>query len=141
MKFLVMGSMVLAALTQPLLANSAATEKLNALRTSKGLARLEYSEPLEAAAKAHALDMAQHDYFAHEGRNGSSVGDRVRKQGYRWCYVAENLTKGQRSLDQVMKGWENSPGHYKNMVSSQAAEFGLFEGPDRIWAMVLAAPC
>ncbi len=134
-------SVLLASLASPLAANPAATEKLNDLRASKGLAPVQYSETLEAAAKAHARDMADHGYFAHEGRDGSSVGDRVRDQDYRWCFVAENLAKGQRDLDQVMQGWKDSPGHYRNMVSEQAAEFGIFEGPDRIWAMVLAAPC
>jgi len=27
------------------------------------------------------------------------------------------------------------------MMSRNATGFGLFQGPDRIWAMVLAAPC
>ena len=31
--------------------------------------------------------------------------------------------------------------HYRNMMSRNATGFGLFQGPDRIWAMVLAAPC
>ena len=122
-------------------ANPDATKKLNDLRALKGVAAVAYSTKLEAAAKAHALDMAKHGYFAHEGRNGSSVGDRVKKQRYKWCFVAENLAKGQRDLNQVMQGWAQSPRHYSNMINHNAKEFGIFQGPDRIWAMVLAAPC
>ncbi|MCX8226886.1 MAG: CAP domain-containing protein [Sulfitobacter sp.] len=132
---------VLASLSTTALANPAATQALNSLRTSKGMAPVTYSAKLEAAAKAHALDMAKHGYFAHEGRNGSSVGDRVKKQRYKWCFVAENIAKGQRDLRQVMQGWANSPGHYANMTNRNAGSFGLFQGPDRIWVMVLAAPC
>jgi uncharacterized protein YkwD len=128
-------------LAGPALANPCATQALNDLRASKGVPPVAYSPNLEAAAKAHALDMAKHKYFAHEGRNGSSVGDRIRKQGYKWCFVAENLAKGQHDLAQVMQGWAKSPGHNANIINKNAAEFGLVQGPDRIWVMVLAAPC
>ena len=141
MKQFAMICTVLVAISSPVLANPAATQALNDLRASRGVPPITYSTQLEAAAKAHALDMAKHRYFAHEGRNGSSVGDRVKKQRYKWCFVAENLAKGQRDLGQVMQGWATSPGHYANMVNRKAVSFGLFEGPDRIWAMVLAAPC
>ena len=125
----------------PLRADPQAIQMLNAMRAQPGLAPLSYAPRLEAAARAHALDMARHGYFSHTGRDGSGVGDRVRAQGYRWCYVAENLAKGQGDLTQVMRGWAQSAPHYRNMMSRNATGFGLFQGPDRIWAMVLAAPC
>ncbi len=141
MKTMVIFIAVLAMLYGPAFANPAATQELNALRASKSVPPVAYSPKLEAAAKAHALDMARHRYFAHQGRSGSSVGDRVKSQGYTWCFVAENIAKGQRDLAQVMKGWTASKGHYRNMIHKKAAAFGLFQGPDRIWVMVLAAPC
>ena len=129
------------AATSPLRADPQAVQMLNAMRAQQGVAPLSYAPRLEAAARAHALDMARNGYFAHTGRDGSGVGDRVRAQGYRWCYVAENLAKGQGDLTQVMRGWAQSAPHYRNMMSRNATGFGLFQGPDRIWAMVLAAPC
>ncbi|WP_340289013.1 CAP domain-containing protein [Sulfitobacter pontiacus] len=125
----------------PLRADPQAVQMLNAMRAQQGVAPLSYAPRLEAAARAHALDMARHGYFSHTGRDGSGVGDRVRAQGYRWCYVAENLAKGQGDLTQVMRGWAQSAPHYRNMMSRNATGFGLFQGPDRNWAMVLAAPC
>ena len=125
----------------PLRADPQAIQMLNAMRAQQGVAPLSYAPRLEAAARAHALDMARHGYFSHTGRDGSGVGDRVRAQGYRWCYVAENLAKGQGDLTQVMRGWAQSAPHYRNMMSRNATGFGLFQGPDRNWAMVLAAPC
>ena len=125
----------------PLRADPQAVQMLNAMRAQQGVAPLSYAPRLEAAARAHAMDMARHGYFSHTGRDGSGVGDRVRAQGYRWCYVAENLAKGQGDLTQVMRGWAQSAPHYRNMMSRNATGFGLFQGPDRNWAMVLAAPC
>ena len=132
---------LLIAAISPLRADPQAVQMLNAMRAQQGVAPLSYAPRLEAAARAHALDMARHGYFAPPGRDGSGVGDRVRAQGYRWCYVAENLAKGQGDLTQVMRGWAQSAPHYRNMMSRNATGFGLFQGPDRIWAMVLAAPC
>ncbi len=141
MFFGILGAVFLGLLGMPAIANPAATKAINELRAGGGVPPVAYSPKLEAAAKAHALDMARQGYFAHEGRDGSSVGDRVRAQGYTWCFVAENIAKGQRDLDEVMQGWTDSPGHYANMVNKNAAEVGVFEGPDRIWVMVLGAPC
>jgi len=132
---------LLIAAISPLRADPQAVQMLNAMRAQQGVAPLSYAPRLEAAARAHALDMARHGYFSHTGRDGSGVGDRVRAQGYRWCYVAENLAKGQGDLTQVMRGWAQSAPHYRNMMSRNATGFGLFQGPDRNWAMVLAAPC
>jgi uncharacterized protein YkwD len=132
---------VMGFLCQSAAANPAATQALNALRTARGLAPVTYSDTLEAAAASHGRDMARQGYFSHEGRNGSSVGDRVRQQGYDWCVVAENIAKGQRDLGEVMQGWANSPGHLANMTRRDVTEFGLYEANDRIWVMVLGRPC
>lgn len=116
------------------------TDVLNDYRAAAGRASLTYSEALEAAALAHAQDMAQGGFFDHEGSDGSTVGVRVSRQGYDWCFVAENIAKGQGSLDAVMRAWAGSRGHRRNMLSRQAEEFAVVEAPGRIWVMVLAAP-
>jgi uncharacterized protein YkwD len=128
-------------LAAPAVADPAATQAINGLRASKGKPALTYSATLERAAQAHADDMARRGFFAHEGSNGSQVSDRVTAQRYKWCFVAENIAKGQRDLAQVMQGWTKSKGHYKNMVHKSAHEFGLARGEGNIWVMVLAKPC
>lgn len=58
---------------------------------------------LRAAAREHAQDMLDRDYFAHRTPEGKSPGDRVLDTGYTWITVGENLawngTTG--SLDDV----------------------------------------
>lgn len=124
-----------------LMANTVATQGLNALRKSQGLDALSYSPKLERAAKAHAQDMVRKGFFSHTGSNGSDVGKRVRKAGYRWCFVAENIAQGHSTLNDVISAWAQSPGHRANMLSRKAKEFALYEAADRTWVMVLAAPC
>ena len=121
-------------------ADPLATQALNSYRADKGRAPLAYSDRLENAARAHAQDMAARGFFDHRGSDGSNVGQRVSRQGYGWCFVAENIAKGQRSMADVVQAWANSRGHRRNMLSRQAREFALVEAPGRIWVMVLAAP-
>ena len=134
-------AVVLALVAVPVLADPMGLAAVNALRDVKGLTPLSYSDRLEQAAAAHARDMAKHGYFSHSGRNGSTVGKRVTKAGYEWCFVAENIAKGQRSLDAVIRGWTNSPWHYRNMVEPRAREMGLARAEGDVWVMALAAPC
>ena len=68
----------------PVAANPAATDALNALRAAQGRAAIAYDVKLEQAARAHAEDMVRGGFFSHSGSNGSDVGQRVRKAGYRW---------------------------------------------------------
>ncbi len=46
---------------------------------------------LRAAAREHAQDMLDRDYFAHRSPEGKSPGDRVLESGYAWVTVGENL--------------------------------------------------
>ncbi len=115
-----------------------ANAQLNAIRAQAGQGGVTRNAALEAAARAHANDMVQRDFFSHTGSNGSTVGKRVRALGYRYCIVAENISKGQRTQTAVMQGWANSSGHYRNMVNRKASEFGFANVGD-VWVMVLAS--
>jgi uncharacterized protein YkwD len=137
----VFGAVILALLATAAVATPAATSIINDYRSDKRRAPLVYSQALEKVAQDHANDMANKGYFSHTGANGSSVGDRVKSQKYQWCFVAENIAKGQKDLGQVMVGWKSSKGHYKNMMHKKAQEFGLARGDGNVWVMVLAAPC
>ncbi len=117
-----------------------ATDAINQLRAQVGAAPLSQSDALTRAAESHAQDMARHGYFAHQGRNGSSVGDRVRAQGYGFCFVAENIAKGQASLAEALRSWANSPGHRRNMLDRRATEAALARAEGNLWVLVLAAP-
>ena len=118
----------------------AARNWINATRTEAGRGAVTVNDALTQAAAAHARDLAQSGTSSHTGSNGRSVGDRVRRQGYGFCFVAENIAKGQGSLEQVLNGWLASPGHRRNLLASQAREFGLVRGPGNLWVMVLGKP-
>lgn len=122
-------------------ADPAALGAVNAVRADNGRAPLVYDPALEAAARAHGQDMARAGFFSHTWSDGSDIGQRLRRAGYAFCFGAENIAAGQRSLEQVMAAWMGSRGHRRNILHRRAQAFGLARVTGDRWVMVLAAPC
>lgn len=134
----IVGAVSGGAIAQSLSDQSAeATDWLNAFRATHGVGPVRASSTLRQVASDHLNDMVQNRFFSHTGSDGSDIGDRLRRRGYGFCFAAENLAKGQRSLDDVLSSWAKSRGHRRNMLASDAQEFGLVLGPNRTWVMVL----
>lgn len=94
-----------------------------------------WNTKLAAAAYRHAKDMSDNNFFAHKGSNGSKIGKRVTNVGYDWQAVSENIAKGQRSMEEVMTAWKNSPGHCKNMMNPIYTEMGMAR-VGNVWVQV-----
>lgn len=88
------------------------------------------SAQLSRAALLHAQDMAQHDFFEHEGSDGSTVAVRATRAGYEWRSVGENIAAGSTTADGVVKGWLESPGHCANIMAPAFAEMGIAYATD-----------
>lgn len=119
----------------------AALDWVNRFRRRNGRRALRWSPVLAAVAQGHADDMARAGFFSHSGSDGSDIGVRVKRAGYRWCAVAENIARGHRSLDEVLEGWRASRGHRRNMLNRHVTELGVARGPGDTWVMVLASGC
>ena len=83
--------------------------------------------------------MAQMDRMIHRGSDGSAISDRVKRQGYRFGKVAENIAKTGRGQARAMQIWIDSPPHRSNMLMRDATQYGLAQSGD-YWAMVVARP-
>jgi uncharacterized protein YkwD len=83
------------------------------------------SGTLGNVAFGHATDMATHNYFEHEDLAGHSPADRVRAVGYREKLVGENIAYGPKSVEEVVQGWLDSPGHCQNIMDPRFAEMGI----------------
>jgi uncharacterized protein YkwD len=91
---------------------------------------LTWSCELEAAAELHSQDMAENDYFSHTDPNGVGIQQRVSNQGYVWQAVGENIAAGHTSVSAVVKGWLESPGHCRNIMSDAFTEMGMAKAND-----------
>ncbi|MEP1207442.1 MAG: CAP domain-containing protein [Rhizobiaceae bacterium] len=112
---------------------------VNAIRVHHRLAPLQLHPSLQRAAAEQAKLMARSGKMAHRVRFGQGFKARLRRVGYRGL-AAENIAKGQRSLNHVLKAWMNSRGHRRNMLHPRMRYFGLSAakgGGRNYWAMVL----
>jgi uncharacterized protein YkwD len=107
---------------------------------------LALSGSLGNVALGHAADMAEHDYFEHRDLNGGSPADRVRATGYRERLVGENIAYGPKSLQEVVQGWLDSPGHCENIMDPRFEEMGIAYATGRsgrhglYWVQLFAQP-
>ncbi|GGJ33904.1 hypothetical protein GCM10008938_20180 [Deinococcus roseus] len=98
---------------------------------------------LIAAAQTHAEDMAEHDFFAHEGSDRSDVVVRALRFNYSYRMVGENIAAGYPDVQTTIDGWLTSPGHCRNLMNPDFREvgFGYAEKQDteygRYWVQVL----
>jgi uncharacterized protein YkwD len=101
---------------------------------------------LAGVASGHAIDMAEHNYFEHQDRAGNSPADRVRAVGYPEKLVGENIAYGPESVEEVVRGWLDSPGHCENIMDPRFAQMGIASSAGRTarrglyWVQLLAAP-
>ncbi len=100
-------------------------ELTNAERAKAGFDPLKLNSQLVNAAQNHSQNMAEDDFFSHTGEDGSSVSDRVQDTGYQYSRLGENIAAGQKTAEQVVQGWMNSPGHRANILNPNFTEIGI----------------
>lgn len=109
----------------------AVLSEVNALRASKGLTPLRYSQALAAAAKAHSAAMASRGFFSHSSADGSAFWKRVqrhyRSRGYGYWSVGENLLWSSPDVDAkaALQMWLDSPPHRKTLLAKEWREVGF----------------
>ncbi len=84
---------------------------------------------LEAAARAHAQDMACHNFLSHIGSDGSQPPERMVRFGYHppanWGEILFMGMDGFNSLWVALDWWMNSQVHRQTLLSPQLTEMGV----------------
>ncbi|MEU4196080.1 CAP domain-containing protein [Kribbella sp. NPDC026611] len=97
----------------------------NQERSKAGCGPLRTISSLTKAAEAHAADMVDQHYFAHDSLDGRSPFDRMKAAGFSGGAMAENIAVGYSSAAAVVDGWMNSPGHRANMLNCSYTMIGI----------------
>ncbi|GAA0938145.1 CAP domain-containing protein [Streptomyces rhizosphaericus] len=97
----------------------------NAERAAARLAPLAPDPRLTAAAQAHSDDMVARDFYSHTGPEGHQPWDRAKAAGATHRGIGENIACGQRSPEEVVRGWMNSPGHRANILKPDFTHIGV----------------
>jgi uncharacterized protein YkwD len=101
---------------------------------------------LGEAALEHSQDMAAHGYMDHIAPDGSTPADRVKRTGYDWREVGENLASGDSTAEGVVAGWLQSAHHCENLMRGEFRQMGVAFGVNlatngRVyWTQVFATP-
>lgn len=105
----------------------------NTRRKAKNLKPFCVNTILTEAARAHAQDMLDRDYFAHRSPEGETPTSRLKEAGYvtsefSYWIVGENLAWGSGDLgdpDNIFKAWLDSDGHRHNILDENFRQIGV----------------
>jgi uncharacterized YkwD family protein/spore coat assembly protein SafA len=115
--------------------NKQVYDLVNAERQKAGLSPVKYDWELSRVALHKAKDMVYNHYFSHYSPTYGSPFEMMRSYKIRFTYAGENIAKGQRTPQEVMRDWMNSPGHRANILNSNYDTIGLayFQG---VWVQM-----
>lgn len=97
----------------------------NAERTKAGLSPLQTDAKLMAAAREKSQDMQTNKYFSHTSPTFGSPFDRMKALGIAYKGAGENIAQGQRSPQEVVQAWMESPGHRANILNGKFTHIGV----------------
>lgn len=97
----------------------------NARRRAHGCNNLRRNAALDLAAQRHTRRMANANTLSHQLPGESSLGVRVRRAGYNWTLVGENVANGYATPAAVVQGWMNSRGHRRNILNCRFKHIGV----------------
>jgi uncharacterized protein YkwD len=95
---------------------------------------------LRCAARLHAKDMQDRDYFSHTTPDGVTFDQRITQAGYRWRTIGENIAAGYRTPQAVVQGWMQSTGHCQNVMNGTFTQLGVGFYDDYRWTQDFGKP-
>ena len=106
----------------------------NAERQKAGLQPLQADRNLMNSARQKSTDMASNNYFSHTSPTYGSPFDQMKANGVTYKSAAENIAMGQRTAEEVVKGWMESPGHRQNILTPEFTHIGIgFDQNGNYW--------
>jgi len=98
---------------------------VNVERARNGLGPLKNNWEVARVARIKSQDMANKNYFSHTSPTYGSPFNMMEDFGIRFSAAGENIAKGQRTPEEVVRGWMNSPGHRANILNRSFTEIGV----------------
>src|SRR5690625_3861386 len=100
-------------------------ELTNQERLKNGLNALQVDYELSRVAQEKSRDMQINRYFDHNSPTYGSPFDMMRAYGINYRSAGENIARGQRTPEEVVNAWMNSPGHRANILNSSFTHIGV----------------
>ena len=96
---------------------------VNGNRAANGKRALTLDDKLCQIAQQRAWELTE--LFSHTRPDGTKVYDLMGQTGVRYWSAGENIAAGQRSPEEVMDSWMNSPGHRANILNGNYDRLGV----------------
>ncbi len=100
-------------------------ELVNVERQRVGLKPLQMDEAVRNVARKKSEDMQAKKYFSHTSPTYGSPFDMMKQFGISYRTAGENIAMGQRTPEEVVKAWMNSPGHKANILKADFTHIGV----------------
>lgn len=98
---------------------------VNQHRVNSGLQPLANNWQAARVARIKSQDMINSKYFSHISPTYGSPFKMLESYGLRFSAAAENIAMGQRTAQEVVNTWMNSPGHKANILSKSYTQIGV----------------
>lgn len=98
-------------------------ELVNVERQKEGLAPLTVDGKIADAADIRAKEIQTS--FSHTRPNGTGFSTALKEAGAAYRSAGENIAWGQKTPEEVVKGWMNSPGHRANIMNKNYSRIGV----------------
>ena len=119
-------------------------DAINAVRNSRGLASLRFSQALNSAALTHARDMALQQRAWHFGSDRSNPLSRSKRAGFGGQILGENISESFDGDIETLQNWLAQPDAASIILDPRASSigFGWFQEPTgKIWwVQLIGAP-
>ncbi|EZP77917.1 hypothetical protein H839_04244 [Parageobacillus genomosp. 1] len=97
----------------------------NEQRAKYGLPPLKIDWQLARVARYKSADMRDKNYFQHNSPTYGSPFTMMRNFGIQYRTAGENIAAGQRTPQEVVNAWMNSPGHRANILNKNFTHIGV----------------
>ncbi|MRG86835.1 SafA/ExsA family spore coat assembly protein [Salinibacillus xinjiangensis] len=97
----------------------------NDYRAQNGLGPLTFDWQLARVARYKSKDMRDQGYFSHTSPTYGSPFTMMKNFNISYRKAAENIAAGQRTPQEVVRSWMNSPGHRKNILDPDMTHIGV----------------
>ncbi|MCT2537505.1 SafA/ExsA family spore coat assembly protein [Aquibacillus koreensis] len=97
----------------------------NQERAKHGLPALKPDWELSRVARYKSQDMHDKRYFSHTSPTYGSPFTMMQNFGINYTKAAENIARGQRTPNEVVQAWMDSPGHRKNILTGEYTHIGV----------------
>lgn len=99
------------------------TELVNKHRAAAGLNPVTYSAELSKPAQTRAFEIEKS--FSHTRPDGRYFSTALKDYGISYRFCGENIAWGQKSPEEVVTAWMNSPSHRANILHKSFTKLGV----------------